>query len=144
MTTQHLNGVEDVDAPELFPEAFPPDGFPQVVFEGERPASLPADAWTTETTHRDGQQGGLPLTVEAGIRIYDLMCAFTGSSGGVRQAEFFVYRPADRRILQAATGRSAGRAVHSHRGKPSRGNDAGKRSGASGSVRFSRVVMVRR
>ena len=40
--------------------------------------------------------------MEAGIRIYDLMCAFTGASGAIRQAEFFVYRPADRRILEAA------------------------------------------
>jgi isopropylmalate/homocitrate/citramalate synthase len=108
MSTQHLNGVEDVDAPELFPDAFPPDGFPQVVFEGRRPASLPADAWTTETTHRDGQQGGLPLSAENGIRIYDLMCAFTGQSGAIRQAEFFVYREDDRRMLAEALERHAG------------------------------------
>jgi 2-phosphinomethylmalic acid synthase len=42
------------------------------------------------------------LTVEQGIRIYELMCAFTGATGAVRQAEFFVYRDADRRILAAA------------------------------------------
>jgi isopropylmalate/homocitrate/citramalate synthase len=108
MTTQHLNGVDDVDAPELFPDAYPPDGFPQVVFEGERPATLPAQAWTTETTHRDGQQGGLPLSAEDGIRIYDLMCAFTGQSGAIRQAEFFVYREDDRQMLAAALERHAG------------------------------------
>jgi 2-phosphinomethylmalic acid synthase len=61
--------------------------------------------WVTETTQRDGQQGGLPLTVEDGIRIYDLMCAFTRDTGAVRQAEFFVYRPADREILEAALDR---------------------------------------
>jgi len=108
MSTQHEHGVQDVDTPELFPAAFPPDGFPQVVFEGERPSTLPADAWTTETTHRDGQQGGLPLSAEDGIRIYDLMCAFTGASGAIRQAEFFVYREDDRQMLAAALERYAG------------------------------------
>jgi isopropylmalate/homocitrate/citramalate synthase len=97
-------GVErlpDPEAPELFGRAFPREGFP--VFDWrERPADLPAVVWTTETTHRDGQQGGLPLTVEQGIRIYELMCAFTGTSRALRQAEFFVYREADRRTLEAA------------------------------------------
>jgi 2-phosphinomethylmalic acid synthase len=108
MSTQHEHGVHDVDTPELFSAAFPPAGFPQEVFEGERPSTLPADAWTTETTHRDGQQGGLPLSAEDGIRIYDLMCAFSGTSGAIRQAEFFVYREDDRRMLAAALERYAG------------------------------------
>jgi 2-phosphinomethylmalic acid synthase len=102
-----LTNLTDPDAPELFPAAFPRDGFPRYDWT-VRPPELPATAWTTETTHRDGQQGGLPLTVEAGIAIYDLMCAFTGASGAIRQAEFFVYRPADRRILEAALERHAG------------------------------------
>ena len=97
----------DPPAPELFEEAFPREGLPRYDWT-ERPPDLPAAAWTTETTHRDGQQGGLPLTVEAGVRIYDLMCAFTGDSGAVRQAEFFVYRPADRRMLETALERHAG------------------------------------
>ena len=105
MTT--FANLTDPDAPELFSASFPRDGFPRWEWTA-RPGGLPVAAWTTETTHRDGQQGGLPLTVEAGVRIYDLMCAFTGASGGVRQAEFFVYRPADRRILQAALERHAG------------------------------------
>ena len=93
--------MRDPAEPELFESAFPRDGFP--IFEwAERPAELPAVVWTTETTHRDGQQGGLPLTVEQGIRIYELQCAFTGTSGALRQAEFFVYREDDRRMLEAA------------------------------------------
>ncbi|HEX2504564.1 MAG TPA: hypothetical protein VHK00_11495, partial [Miltoncostaeaceae bacterium] len=35
-------------------------------------------------------------------------CAFTGASGAVRQAEFFVYRADDRAMLQAAVERHAG------------------------------------
>lgn len=97
--------ADPVDA-ELFEGAFPRDGFP--VFEWtERPADLPAVVWATETTHRDGQQGGLPLTVEHGVRIYELQCAFTGASGCLRQAEFFVYRDADRRMLEEALDRFA-------------------------------------
>jgi citrate (Re)-synthase len=98
MDVDHL---PDPPEPELFPGAFPPEGFPRYEWTA-RPAALPARAWTTETTHRDGQQGGLPLTAETGLRLYDLMCAFTGASGAVRQAEFFAYRPADRRTLEAA------------------------------------------
>ncbi|GBF07338.1 pyruvate carboxyltransferase [Deinococcus aerius] len=107
MTT--LPPVPDVSEPNLFPDAFPPDGFPRVVWEeGKRPSSLPPVAWTTETTHRDGQQGGLPLTAEDGLAIYDLMGAFTGESGAIRQAEFFVYRPADRVMLEGALERWRG------------------------------------
>lgn len=93
--------MTDPTAPELFERAFPRDGFPAWEWT-ERPPSLPAAVWTTATTHRDGQQGGLPLTVEQGICSYEVMCAFTGSSGALRQAEFFVYRDADRRMLEGA------------------------------------------
>jgi isopropylmalate/homocitrate/citramalate synthase len=96
----------DPQTPELFERAFPRDAFPRFDWTGEPPA-LPRAVWTTETTHRDGQQGGLPLSVEQGVRIYELMCAFTGSSGALRQAEFFVYREADRRMLEAALERHA-------------------------------------
>ena len=105
MTTE--TNITDPPAPELFEGAFPPEGFPRYDWTA-RPPDMPAAAWTTETTHRDGQQGGLPLTVEAGVRIYERMCAFTGASGAVRQAEFFVYRPADRRMLETALEMHAG------------------------------------
>jgi isopropylmalate/homocitrate/citramalate synthase len=100
-----------VDVPEanLFPDAFPADQLPRVLWEdGKRPTTLPAQAWTTETTHRDGQQGGLPLTEAHGVAIYDLMGAFAGRSGALRQAEFFVYRPADRAMLEGALERWRG------------------------------------
>jgi len=96
-----LDRMPDPAEPELFERAFPRDGFPRYEWT-ERPHDLPTAVWTTETTHRDGQQGGLPLSVDQGIRLYELMCAFTGASGALRQAEFFVYREADRRMLEAA------------------------------------------
>lgn len=93
--------VEDTATPEYFPDSFPQDGFPRYTWT-DRPASLPAEVWTTETTHRDGQQGGLPLTTAQSLKIYDVMCAFSGESRAIRQAEFFVYRDPDRRALEGA------------------------------------------
>lgn len=102
-----ISPVLDAAEANLFPEAFPSSDFPAFVWE-KRPPDLPVQAWTTETTHRDGQQGGLPLTVEAGLRIYDLMGQFTGTTGALRQAEFFAYRPADRAMLEGALERWRG------------------------------------
>lgn len=87
--------------PEYFVESFPRDAFPSYVWT-ERPATLPTEVWTTETTHRDGQQGGLPLSVDQSLQIYDILCRFTGTSRAIRQAEFFAYRPSDRAALEGA------------------------------------------
>lgn len=87
--------------PEYFLESFPREAFPNYIWT-ERPATLPESAWATETTHRDGQQGGLPLTVEQSLKIYDILCHFTGNSGAIRQAEFFAYRPSDRAALEGS------------------------------------------
>jgi 2-phosphinomethylmalic acid synthase len=106
MTTTKPDSIAD-RGPDYCPTAFPRGDFPAYDWI-ERPATLPTDVWTTETTHRDGQQGGLPLTAEQSLRIYDLMCAFTGRSGAIRQAEFFVYRPADRAALAGALERWRG------------------------------------
>ena len=46
--------------------------------------------------------------MDQGVKIYDLMCAFTGTSGAIRQAEFFVYHPSDRGMLEAALERFRG------------------------------------
>lgn len=89
------------EQPEYFLDSFPRDDFPRYAWT-DKPTSLPAQAWTTETTHRDGQQGGLPLTVEQSLQIYYILCQFTGTSGAIRQAEFFVYRPSDRAALEGA------------------------------------------
>jgi 2-phosphinomethylmalic acid synthase len=99
--------IPDPQEPEYFLDAFPRDAFPTYQWT-ERPATLPAEAWTTETTHRDGQQGGLPLTTEQALAIYDIQCRFTGDSGAIRQAEFFVYRPSDRAALEGALERYHG------------------------------------
>jgi isopropylmalate/homocitrate/citramalate synthase len=97
-----LATIPDPASPDYFLDSFPREDFPRYVWTFGRPAELPDAAWTTETTHRDGQQGGLPLSTEQSLRIYDLHCRFTGQSGAIRQSEFFVYRPSDREALQGA------------------------------------------
>lgn len=99
--------ITEPNQPDYIPASFPQNDFPRYDWT-ERPAGLPADVWTTETTHRDGQQGGLPLTAEQSLVIYDHLCAFTASSGAIRQAEFFVYRPSDRAALEGALERYRG------------------------------------
>src|SRR6202171_598196 len=99
--------IPEPDEPEYFLRSFPRNAFP--VYDWvERPATLPAETWTTETTHRDGQQGGLPLTTDQSLKIYDILCRFTGASGAIRQAEFFVYRPSDRAALTGGVARYRG------------------------------------
>ena len=93
---------------DLFPAQFPQGQFPSYGWT-QRPYSFPNEVWTTETTHRDGQQGGLPLTTEQSLQIYDLLCRFTRTSGAIRQAEFFIYRKQDLDAFRAVQERhSAG------------------------------------
>ena len=94
--------ITDPVQPDYCLDSFPRAGFPRYDWIDRPPGPLPADVWTTETTHRDGQQGGLPLTTEQSVKIYDLLCRFTGDSNAIRQAEFFVYRQADLAALDGA------------------------------------------
>ncbi len=96
-----MHTIPEPAEPEYFLTSFPRDSFPAYAWT-ERPATLPGDAWTTETTHRDGQQGGLPLSTEQSLKIYDILCRFTADSRAIRQAEFFVYRASDRAALSGA------------------------------------------
>ena len=62
-----MHTIPEPTEPEYFLTSFPRDAFPAYSWT-QRPATLPGDAWTTETTHRDGQQGGLPLSTEQSLR----------------------------------------------------------------------------
>ena len=86
--------------PDYFETYFPKNAFPNYGWSS-LPSGLPEQAWTTETTHRDGQQGGLPFTASQSVAVYQILCDFTGQSGAIRQAEFFVYRRQDLSALQA-------------------------------------------
>ena len=93
--------IKEVYEPNYLEELYPKNRFPKFGW-GSIPDSLPQDVWLTETTHRDGQQGGLPLNSEISLEIYDLICDFTGNSNLIRQAEFFVYSKQDRLALRGA------------------------------------------
>ena len=99
--------IADPQQPDYCLTSFPREDFPRFEWT-TRPTGLPPRVWTTETTHRDGQQGGLPLTTGQSLAIYELLCRFTGASGAIRQAEFFVYRPSDRAALEGALERYRG------------------------------------
>src|ERR1700730_1424380 len=58
-----MDTIVDPETPQYFLYSLPRDDFPRYLWT-ERPASLPHEAWTTETTHRDGQQGGLQRTTQ--------------------------------------------------------------------------------
>jgi 2-phosphinomethylmalic acid synthase len=92
--------------PDYFETYFPRDTFPNYGWSS-LPPDLPPHAWTTETTHRDGQQGGLPFTSKQSVTVFDILCEFTGESGAIRQAEFFVYRAQDLDALHAVQERYA-------------------------------------
>ena len=40
------------------------------------------------------------MTTAQSLRIYDILCRFTGTSGAIRQAEFFAYHSSDRAALE--------------------------------------------
>lgn len=92
--------IHNPEEPEYFPEVFPRDAFPRYTWDdGMRPLTLPHEVWLSETTHRDGQQGGLPLSLDTSRQIYDILCEITGESTAIRHAEFFPYRDSDRNAL---------------------------------------------
>jgi hypothetical protein len=67
--------------PDYFETYFPKDAFPNYGWSN-LPLGLPAQAWTTETTHRDSQQGGLPFTAKQHAAVYQILCDFTGQKSG--------------------------------------------------------------
>src|SRR2546430_17342986 len=94
--------ISEPQNPEYFLDSFPRDNFPRYQWTAQAP-HLPRTAGTTETTHRDGQQGGLPLTTAQSLHIYDILCRFTGTTGVIRQSEFFCYHPSHRAGLSVLT-----------------------------------------
>jgi 2-phosphinomethylmalic acid synthase len=91
-----ISEIPDVEAPELFLDDFPEEGVPRIRLSPEARARLPKEVWVTETTHRDGQQGGVPFSTEDAVRAYELLDRVSGPGRAIRQAEFFVYASSDR------------------------------------------------
>src|SRR5258707_14052023 len=87
-----LTSLPGFDAgPDYFETYFPSDAFPNYGWSS-LPPELPAQAWTTETTHRDGQHRGLPFSVKQDAAVCRNLCDFTCQSAPSLQVEFFFCR----------------------------------------------------
>jgi len=96
----------DAEEANLYPELFPYREVPKVAFgAGEIPMRMPEEIFITDTTFRDGQQARAPFTAEQVRGLFELMHELGGPRGVVRQSEFFVYTPEDRRALALCRGR---------------------------------------
>ena len=61
---------------------------------------MPKEIWITDTTFRDGQQSTSPFTTTQIVDLYKLLNKLGGPRGIIRQSEFFVYSPKDRRAVE--------------------------------------------
>ncbi len=93
--------VIEREEPELYRDIFPYSEVPKIKFDFMiEPFDLPEDIWITDTTFRDGQQAREPFTVEQIVDIYDLLHKLGGPNGVIRQSEFFLYTPKDRKAVE--------------------------------------------
>ena len=98
---QYKYSLQDVDDPNLYREIYPYDEIPKVAFNHRRvPLAMPDEIWITDTTFRDGQQSTSPFTVEQIVDLFTLLHRLGGPKGKIKQSEFFVYSPKDRRAVE--------------------------------------------
>ncbi len=98
---QHFPLIE-VKEPNLIRNVFPYTKPPMAAFDNVNfPAALPEDFWITDTTFRDGQQAGPPYSVEQTVKIFEFLHRLAGSTGVIRQSEFFFFSDRDRRAFEA-------------------------------------------
>lgn len=77
---------------ELYNDIFPFDSPPRIV-------GVRGEVALTDTTLRDGQQGWRYLTVEEGLRIYEVL-AELGGDGAILTTELFLYTSKDRELAR--------------------------------------------
>ena len=95
------NPVE-VMKPKLFKDIFPYDEIPKVKFNNiQLPMDIPDNIWITDTTFRDGQQSMTNMHTEQMVRLYDYLHELDNGSGIIKQTEFFLYTPKDRKAVEA-------------------------------------------
>ena len=93
--------LDDVKEPNLYRDVFSYDEVPKIAFNHRRvPISMPEEIWITDTSFRDGQQSVNPYTAEQIAHMYELMSKLGGPYGRIRQTEFFVYSPKDRKAIE--------------------------------------------
>ncbi len=96
----------DTPKPELYRDFFPYSELPKIVFEKKTvPSDLPKDIWITDTTFRDGQQARPPYTPQQVLNIFDFLHKIDNDTGLIRQTEFFLYSPRDRKALDLCRSR---------------------------------------
>ncbi|MFA5336312.1 MAG: 2-isopropylmalate synthase [Candidatus Omnitrophota bacterium] len=98
--------LQDLAEPNLFREIYNYSDVPKVVFNHRIvPMNPPDDIWITDTTFRDGQQSLPPFTVKQIVDLYDMLHKLGGSSGLIRQCEFFLYTDKDKEAVHKCMSR---------------------------------------
>jgi len=105
--------LQDVKGPSLLEDVFPHSEIPRIVFDGKIHEEIDGrvvtfdpvellrrDLCITDTTFRDGQQSLPPYTPDQIARVFRFLNRIAGTSGLVRQSEFFVYSPKDREAVR--------------------------------------------
>ena len=92
--------VKEIPEPNLQRDVFPYDEVSRIVFDHKIvPIDPPDEIFITDTTFRDGQQARPPYTVDQISKIFDFLARLSGPNGVIRQTEFFLYTPVDRKAL---------------------------------------------
>jgi len=98
--------LQEVDEPNLFRKIFPYTEIPKITFNHRLvPMFVPEEIWITDTTFRDGQQSRSPYKVEQIVKIFDYLNKLDNHSGVIRQTEFFIYSPIDRKAVEKCLSR---------------------------------------
>lgn len=109
----NIKPLINVKEPNLLEEIFDYDQVPRITFSSKiyeqidskliefDPANImERDIHITDTTFRDGQQAKPPYSVEQIVRLYGLISRLGGPKGIIRQSEFFLYSPKDRKAVE--------------------------------------------
>lgn len=96
-----IDGVAEVDPPEISWPAPPRIRFDMVAVEPEVPERL----YITDTTFRDGQQSFKAYSPEESTELFEILRAIDGGSCRILCSEFFLYTERDRRILEVLRSR---------------------------------------
>ena len=93
--------LQDIAEPTLQRDIYSEGMVPKVAFNHRRvPMNMPEEIWITDTSLRDGQQSVEPYTVDQIVNIYKLLSKLGGPYGIIRQTEFFIYSPKDRKAVE--------------------------------------------
>lgn len=85
-----------MSAPNLFRDVYPFTSPPRIKLRDK----LGVKPVLTDTTLRDGQQGWRALTVEEGLRLYDVIHVMGGDSGAIKTTEVFLYTDRDKMLVR--------------------------------------------